>query len=407
MLSTIKIPEKVYVGFQGRRSEDEVPLGFMTPYTTDKAGQKRRDTVDNWAKGYGRDKTFNSVMLDNKPMIGFKIGRDIRRSGGWNGSGASYVRVADPRGFELEITIENLVMCMGSNLIDDGEILQECVWGRDGNRNILLPTNSEPFKDSIQTKAKLDTVISLRQVKPGDEVALVTGETGIYMGSMYPIHVDRWDQPRKFRVGEAKRYVLKITDRHGVKFEGRPAMKVTEIIKAADVKMTAIEIEKEIVAGLAVNPFCCEDKSNTGYYNSTRGWMINSKYTVVGKVETDVTEFEIKNDASNFETRSVYASNNQNSVLDVSYNFHDNFVASRHRKDRCYDDGSKSGYQSYSYQRAYVYTTGLIGRPVDISTYVSSLSSNTTHFEEVDVKRYFVLEFELKTETGEILKCML
>src|SRR5476651_207200 len=97
-LSSIKIPEKVYVGFQGRRSQDEVPLGFMTPYTDDAAGLKRRDTVDRWAAGYGREKTFNSVMLENKPMVGFKIGRAIRRSGGWNGSGASYIRIEDPRG---------------------------------------------------------------------------------------------------------------------------------------------------------------------------------------------------------------------------------------------------------------------------------------------------------------------
>ncbi len=247
MLSTIKIPEKVYVGFQGRRSEDEVPLGFMTPYTTDAAGDKRRDTVDKWAKCryHNNEKTFNSVTLDNKPMIGFKVGRSIRRSGGWNGSGASYVRVEDPRGFELEIMIENLVMCMGDNLFDNGEIVQECVWGRDGNRNILLPTNSEPFNDSVQTKAKLDTVVSLRLVKPGDEIALVTGETGIYLGSMFPICVDRWHNPRKLEVGSAKRYVIKITDRHGVKFEGRTSMKVTEIVKAAEKKLTPNEIEQE------------------------------------------------------------------------------------------------------------------------------------------------------------------
>jgi hypothetical protein len=413
MLSTIKIPEKVYVGFQGRRSEDEVPLGFMTPYTTDQAGVKRRASVDNWAKGYysNTEKTFNSVILDNKPMIGFKIGRDIRRSGGWNGSGASYVRVADPRGFELEITIENLVMCMSSNLVDNGEIIQECVWGRDGNRNILLPTNSEPFKDSVQTKAKLDTVISLRQVKPGDEIALITGETGIYLGSMFPINVDRYRRPRKFAIGADKRYVIKITDRHGVKFEGRKTMKVTEIIKAAEKKMTLNEIEQEIIAGLAVSKLCCVDIAGSSYSQNTRAWITGDNYTVVGKTEINHTEAEIKGDES-FEQIGIYAEDDKKQFLELSYQFRENFVSSRHRKDRYYDDGSQSRYHSgynynQNYKKAYVFTTGFIGQSINIGDYVTSNSDNTTHFEEGDVTRFFSMVFDLKTKAGEIIKCIL
>ena len=413
MLSTIKIPEKVYVGFQGRRSEDEVPLGFMTPYTTDQAGIKRRASVDNWAKGYysNTEKTFNSVILDNKPMIGFKIGRDIRRSGGWNGSGASYVRVADPRGFELEITIENLVMCMSANLVDNGEIIQECVWGRDGNRNMLLPTNSEPFKDSIQTKAKLDTVISLRQIKPGDEIALITGETGIYFGSMFPINIDRWRRPRKFAVGEDKRYVIKITDRNGIRFEGLRTMKVTEIIKAAEKKMTPNEIEQEIIAGLAINPNCCNDTKGS-YSLRTCTWLTGNSYTVISKTESNHTDSEIKSNPDYFENVGIYAEDDKNQFLELSYNFRENFVSDRYRKDRYYDDGSQSRYHSgynynQNYKNAYVYTSGLIGQSVSIGDYVTSNSDKTTHFEEANVKRYFSMVFELKTKAGEIMKCAL
>ena len=50
---SIKFPDKHYVGFQSRPSVDEVPLGFMTPFGTDKAFEQRKSTVDTWAAGGG------------------------------------------------------------------------------------------------------------------------------------------------------------------------------------------------------------------------------------------------------------------------------------------------------------------------------------------------------------------
>ena len=220
MTTIIRIPEKVYVGFQGRRGEDEVPLGFMTPFTTDEAGAKRVASVDRWASGgYRQTKKFNSVTLENKPMIGFKVGRAIRRSGSWGGGGASYIRIEDPRGFELEITIENLTMCMIGNIIEDGEIIQECVWGRDGNKNILLTTNSEPFLNSVQTDSNA-TVVPLKSIKPG-----ATPNNQLQL--------------------ESKQYVIKQTDRNGVESLSHSAtIKVGKIISSADTKLTPEEVEE-------------------------------------------------------------------------------------------------------------------------------------------------------------------
>ena len=240
----IKIPKQVYVGFQGRRSEDEVPLGFMTPHTTDAAGVKRKDSVDRWASGsYRSTKKFNSVTLDNSPMIGFKIGRAIRRSGSWNGSGASYIRIEDPRGFELEITIENLAMCMVDNIIENGEIMQECVWGRDGSRNILLPTTCDLYKDSIEFLPADMPTIPLKTIKVGDTVKTKAGNVGIYMGVMYPVISYHGVKPT---IGN-KQYVLKSISKTGkVSLYVSSSIKITEIIETVETKLTPLEIEKSV-----------------------------------------------------------------------------------------------------------------------------------------------------------------
>ena len=240
-LSTIKIPEKVYVGFQGRRTEDEIPLGFMTPYDETAAGKKRQATVDEWAKPYYGDsstKSFNSVIIDNKPMIGFKIGRAIRRHSRFGGN-STVVRIEDPRGFELEIGIENLVLLMSNNIMEDCELMQECLWGRDGSKNILLPINSEPYKEYLETQELISNKVSLKDVKIGDTIKVLGGETGVYLGSMYPFRkktVANYEGPCIYEVDvqidEKKRYVVRYEEDDGtVSYEGYASLKVERIVK--------------------------------------------------------------------------------------------------------------------------------------------------------------------------------
>lgn len=406
-LSTIKIPEKVYVGFQGRRYQDEVPLGFMTPYTTDKAGEKRRTTVDNWAsgRGYGGNKTFNSVTLDNKPMIGFKIGRAIRRSGGWNSSGASFIRIEDPRGFELEITIENLAMCMAGNIIEDGELVQECVWGRDGNKNILLPINSEPYLDSVTTKSVIDNAISLRNVKPGDKVKLITGEEGVYLGGLFPLCVDHYGSPREIKPS-TKRYVLKQTDRHGkVTYVGRSSIKVGEIQEAAETKMTPAEIELEIAEAWKVDPNCFEDTNN---WDRICGFSTSDKIEVVSHTVVERDEAELAK-LTDHRIELILAENKNGEYLLCEHYY--NFRGSRNKPGRSYSyyKGGRSSHNYWS-QSNYVTvnTTGFIGHRATVNGMnVYKSGEEQTHFEEADTKRLVSIKVEVKTKNGQVFSSYL
>ncbi len=414
-LSTIKIPKTVYVGFQGRRTQDEVPLGFMTPYEDNAAGQKRRDSVDNWAKGhsyYGgaSQKTFNSVIMENEPMIGFKIGRAIRRTGGWNGSGASYVRIEDPRGFELEITIENLVMCMGDTIIHDGELAQECVWGRDGGRNILLPTNSEPYRHSLDTAERVAAVLSLKDVKPGDEITLLTGEKGLYLGGMYALSRTQESDYENDRtvtslaVDSKKRYVLREVGEDGkFQFIGRAQIKVASIDKPAATKMSPKEIEQLIADEIKARrkaSICSNNSGGSDYYNQMKGWLCSPKGATQTSVWESLDEAKAKRayNSDHYTALVVFAKDGTQILSDNYQNLH----IDRHTKDRTYTR-STPGASSWAYNRTeYVKTTAFLGTTI-LKQDVASLTSRrgeTRLIEEVDFDHYERLLVTTTSATG-------
>lgn len=194
---SIKFPAKHYVGFQARPSRDELPLGFMTPHGTDKAFEKRKDTVDRWAGGWGYDAQnkaedkLPAQTYENKPMTGFKLGRNVRHGYGW-GQGNVKWRIEDPRGFELEISSPNLAQIMGFCTVQEGEILEDCIWARMGAENILVPVNSDVYRATVRNTERASKSASLRDLNIGDTAILANGDEGIYYGVYYIYGVERY-----------------------------------------------------------------------------------------------------------------------------------------------------------------------------------------------------------------------
>jgi len=428
-LSTIKIPQTVYVGFQGRRAVDEVPLGFMTPYDETKAGQKRQQTVDQWAKGWGSNKTFNSVTLENVPMIGFKIGRAIRRSRSWGGN-ASYVRIEDPRGFELEISIENMVMVMDQNIVEDGEIMQECVWGRDGGKNILLPTNSEPYQASLNTTKRLNAVLSLKDVKPGSKVKLVTGETGIYYGSLYPIFIKHEAEHTDTRSGYrhernttevytpeirgTKRYILYTSKGKKGTFNVYASIKVAEVLEEAKEKLKPQDVEKLIATKIAEgNNKFVNHVSSTSYYDRFVGLAADQTldYAIVQK---DIAEDYAKTLKHNrygttYASRSIYMESADGQIYTASNGYMDfttNFLQAKNTPRKyanimlCPNPGSY-----WSRHDAEIEVQGgFIGIKADLTEEKVTeykFHQQQWHVTDEELKRLFVLDVVIKLKSGE------
>lgn len=209
----LKLPEKWYVGFAAR-SQDDAPLGFMTPEGTDKAARNRKATVDGW-----RSKDIAPRTIENKKLTGFKLSESIRRYSSW-GSGNVKWRITDPRGFELEISSPNLMQILNCSTIEQGEILDACIWGREGADNILIPVTSNLYKTALEDTKRQTMKVSMKDVKPGNKVTLQDGEKYIFLGGWYQITADRsMDRTRtgasyefKIETSSKKRYFLQKID---------------------------------------------------------------------------------------------------------------------------------------------------------------------------------------------------
>ena len=108
-LNKLSIPKVLKVGYQKREGTYTGKLAYVTQI--DEKGTHRCETSWNsW-----RDSKIEPNDFDNEPTSGFVLNKkagDYR--GGWNGRQA-WMRIYDPRGFEFEISINNLVF-----------ILEEC-----------------------------------------------------------------------------------------------------------------------------------------------------------------------------------------------------------------------------------------------------------------------------------------
>lgn len=201
---TIKIPEKYYVVIARKG------LGFASPYTKDAAFEKRKATQDKWAYGSTITTTITDTeeveckqantsnayddvshlfmtkqmphIFKNELMEGFEIAKSVRRYGGWSGTGNVVWRVFDPRGFELEISSENLARIIDCTNIDKGIIVGKCIWGRDGGSNVLLPEASDNYSEAVAFHKKMDNRITEKDVNVGDTVMLLTEH---YMKDQY------------------------------------------------------------------------------------------------------------------------------------------------------------------------------------------------------------------------------
>lgn len=206
----IKIPDQHYVGMQ-KRNSDELPLGFMTPDGTDAAAVKRKGTVDSWANGrWGKEATLPAQTFTNGLMSGFSMVRSIKRYG-WNGGNVVW-RIADPRGFELEINSNNLAQILRYCTIDHGEILDKCIWGRLGADNILIPEGSEVYQNAVRNTARVARKVSAKEVKRGMKIQLQNGTIGIYLGSYYVIDRGRYGKGENindvFTISKAKKHAI-------------------------------------------------------------------------------------------------------------------------------------------------------------------------------------------------------
>lgn len=184
MNKKVYIPSKVKIGFQEREDTYSGILAYLIYY--DAKGQlRKKSSWENWCwipgkpqRPWGEEnkiivtnKKLTPYDFDNVPHSGFVINKGVQRFG-WDGygnrrKGQSKIRVYDDRGFEFEITVENMALIlMNSDCLKRG-LIGEFVYAWYDGEIILLPTNSEEYREASEHSSNQKKKVSAKEVVEG------------------------------------------------------------------------------------------------------------------------------------------------------------------------------------------------------------------------------------------------
>lgn len=174
----LNIPETLKVGFNKRTDTYSGKLAYVT-YINAKNEIAKERSWNGWI-----DKSIDVETYENKPMEGFVLNK---RAGGYK-SGWNFrqtkCRVYDPRGFEIEISVENLLYILQECTSSKGKGLEgEFVYAWSGPDLILLPVNCEDYQASMNLKNKQEK-ITLKDLKPSAAYKGKESDYLIYIGKM-------------------------------------------------------------------------------------------------------------------------------------------------------------------------------------------------------------------------------
>lgn len=212
--SKLFIPEKIKVGFNHRNDTYTGKLGYVIYY--DKKGKLRKEkSWLSWCHlpagypgaraSYYHNKDKEGITPEefaNVPTEGFVLNKTAGGgSSGWHHRNKC-VRIYDPRGFEFEITVENLLFILQHVDCSRGKGLEgEFVYSWSGADLVLLPANTEDFKESSEFTTLQGEKFSLRSLKPGFSYKTKQNKDVIYIGRyhMY-LHDHPWYKKEKTEV---------------------------------------------------------------------------------------------------------------------------------------------------------------------------------------------------------------
>lgn len=179
MKSNIFIPKKIKVGFQERSDTFTKKLAYVIYY--DQKGKLRKEkSWNSW-----KDDKIQDLDFDNIPTSGFVLNKNV---GGyksdWNYR-KSYIRIYDPRGFEFEITLDNLLYILeNTNCIKGKGLEDEFVYGWDGQDLVLLPISSPDYKEITEYNDKIHSknYIKSKELILGGKYKDKKNEEWVYLG---------------------------------------------------------------------------------------------------------------------------------------------------------------------------------------------------------------------------------
>jgi ribosomal protein L33 len=242
-MENIKIPEKYTIYFQ-KVDNSNLLLGTMVP--------------ENSSASVNSKNVIETKVIDNQPIIGFKIIDKITKYG--QGYTHNYViwRIQDPRGFDTELSHNGLMDIIRFCNIEKGEILEKCIWARGKKENILIPVESSLYKNTIDNIERSKVNATIRDIKPGYKIALVNRIEGIYLGRMYLNIKSSKYSPSSLDLNKKYCLVLEKDTIHIM-----PNLKINKIIENIEIPLK--DIEKDINEKLSSKELNCGNNDVFGF----------------------------------------------------------------------------------------------------------------------------------------------
>lgn len=165
------------IGFDGKKWRKEPSWKSWSNFPGDKKYAYRSEKTTY----YGDE--VAPMEFENVPTEGFVLNK---KAGGtkysWNHR-ATYARIYDPRGFEFEITIQNLLFVLQETDCMKGKgLVGEFVYSWDGKDLVLLPCDCEDYKASREFTNLQDKKISARDLVVGATYQSKKDRELIYLG---------------------------------------------------------------------------------------------------------------------------------------------------------------------------------------------------------------------------------
>lgn len=184
MKANIFIPKKINVGFQNRDDTYTGKLAYVIYY--DEKGKLRKEkSWNSW-----RDQNIPNEEFDNVPISGFVLNKragGVEESYGWN-TRKTYCRVYDPRNFEFEITIENLLYILeNANSIKGKGLEGDFVYGWSGKDLVLIPIEAPDYKEIV----KYNNIISNNESIKAED--LIIGATYLDRKNTEYVYMGKYD----------------------------------------------------------------------------------------------------------------------------------------------------------------------------------------------------------------------
>lgn len=132
------------------------------------------------------DPSIKPFEFDNEPIEGFVLNKKAGgTSSGWN-TRQTYCRIYDPRGFEFEVTIPNLLYILeNANSIKGKGLEGKFVYGWEGKDLVLIPESAPEYQDLIEYTNMQSNNIKKSELVLGGVYIDTSNEKRIYLGEGY------------------------------------------------------------------------------------------------------------------------------------------------------------------------------------------------------------------------------